>query len=494
METESQENKAAPGTVPVTNVVIIVGALGAVILGLVIALVYTNNNGVGGAGIDSASTTKVSGSAVKKTATESVFSSYSAFPNDDSEPDKYLLTCMRDFCETHNKDLNADRYIVHMRTNKKCDNAAKTALASKVGAECKRCFHHCCDGFVAHIHNEAELYKLKSDTNVRKIERDMRVLCTGGAPSKPQEESPAPAPKPKPKPAPKPQTVHWGVPRVGADHSSTRTGNGSGSVDGVDVYILDSGCSHPDLNIVEYVNFVDGEPDNEDLNGHGTHVAGIVCAKDNSSGVAGIAPGARLHSIKVLGADGSGFVSDVVAGIEYVIEHRDVSRPAVMNLSLGMYAGSITYTTLDVAVKKAVEAGITVTVAAGNDAADASLYSPAHVSECLTVAAYDANGYFASFSNFGSLVDLCAPGVGIISLWTEESTKTISGTSMAAPVCCGAAALYLSKNPSATPAQVRSALLAASDSPSYYVPPANNPEVSGVPANTTAKSVFVGSF
>jgi subtilisin family serine protease len=293
------------------------------------------------------------------------------------------------------------------------------------------------------------------------------------------------------------QRVDWGIPRLGANKSSTESGNGSGTIDGVEVYVLDTGCTHKDLNIVEEVSFATGESSTRDRNGHGTHVAGIICARDNSEGSVGVAPSARLHAIKVLNRNGAGWLSDVIAGVDYVVRSRDPSRPTIINLSLGAYTGSTSYNALDRAVKTAVDAGITVCVAAGNDYNNASLYTPAHVVEALTVAAYDETNRFAWFSNWGSMVDLCAPGVDILSLWSDGSVKILSGTSMAAPYVAGAAALVLASNPSATPAQVRQILMNAAANPSFAASPqetAANPSVTGVPTNTTNVSVFSGNF
>jgi subtilisin family serine protease len=378
-------------------------------------------------------------------------------------------------------------YIVKLKSGATEEHEA---IADAVGLCCDRCYSHACNGFSARIDCPKKLAAIRAHKSVQKVERDFRVFLYGGGGSKP-----APPPPPPPPVYIPPQQLSWAISRLGADRNSTLSGNGSGAVSGVDVYVIDTGCNAgTDLNIVESLSFVAEEPSTADLHGHGSHVAGIIGAKDNSSGIVGIAPGVRIHSYKVLDQTGSGYTSDIIAAIDHVIATRDTSRPAVINMSLGGYAGSSAYGSLDNAVKAAVAAGVVVCVAAGNEADDAVKYTPAHTAEAITVAAYNSDNTFASFSNYGSLVDICAPGVGILSLWKDGTTKTLSGTSMATPFVTGTVALYLIDNPSATPSAVKSALLAASAAPQYYANRATNPAVIGTPANTTAVSLFSGNF
>jgi subtilisin family serine protease len=330
-----------------------------------------------------------------------------------------------------------------------------------------------------------EIETLRTTPGVFSIENDFGVFAAkvGGPKNGPRASSV--------------QRVDWGISRLGADKSSTKSGDGVDAVDGVEVYVIDTGCTHKDLNIVEQVSFAMGETSTRDQNGHGTHVAGIICARDNKEGTVGVAPGARVHAIKVLDKNGSGWLSDVIAGVDHVVRTRDSSKPAIINLSLGAYTGTSSYNSLDRAVKAAVDSGITVCVAAGNDYNNASLYTPAHVVEALTVAAYDNTDRFAWFSNWGSVVDICAPGVDVLSLWRDGSVKILSGTSMAAPYVAGVAALVLASNPSSTPAQVRQMIMTAASSPTFVSSPletASNPTVTGVPLNTTNLSVFSGNF
>ncbi len=292
------------------------------------------------------------------------------------------------------------------------------------------------------------------------------------------------------------QTLPLGIDRIDGDISSTKSGDGTGTVSGVDIFIIDTGIdpTHPDLNVVELKSFVKSNKTGKDDNGHGTHVSGTAAAKDNTSYVVGVAPGAALHGIKVLNSSGSGTTSQIVNGINYVtkwkLSHPD--NPAVANMSLGGYAGTTAYNSMDNAVVNSINAGVTYCIAAGNSSDDASLYTPAHVTQALTVGAYDAsNNTFAYFSNFGSIVDLEAPGVNVLSTYKGSTTATMSGTSMATPHVTGTAALYLSQHPTATPSDVATALKndAAAANTS-----AVNPSITSVPAGTTTLSVYAGLY
>jgi subtilisin family serine protease len=211
--------------------------------------------------------------------------------------------------------------------------------------------------------------------------------------------------------------------------------------------------------VVKQVNFAGGP--NSDCNGHGTHVAGIIGARDNDLGVRGVAPGVALVGVKVVDCTGSGSSAAIIKGIDWVA--GTATGPAIVNLSLGGGASP----PLDAAVKAASTQGIFFAIAAGNSATDACLASPSAngaESGIVTVAAIDANEIEAPFSNFGGCVDLWAPGVSIAStgLGANEGVLVLSGTSMAAPHVAGAAALYLSRNPTALPGEVESALMASS--------------------------------
>lgn len=251
------------------------------------------------------------------------------------------------------------------------------------------------------------------------------------------------------------QVIPWGISRIGATLSSAAAGNGTGATTNVHVYIIDTGVAgtHPDLNLVQHVNFAGGQ--NADCNGHGTHVAGTIAARDNSSDVVGVVPGAPIHGVKVLSCTGSGSTSTVIKGIDWVTSKRLL--PAVANLSLGGSASQ----SLDDAVIRSAAAGVLYTVAAGNNGANACNYSPARAGTndgVVTVAATDSSDLEASFSNFGSCVDLWAPGVSILSTRLGGGTTTMSGTSMAAPHAAGSAALFLSTNSTAKPSAVEQRL------------------------------------
>lgn len=250
------------------------------------------------------------------------------------------------------------------------------------------------------------------------------------------------------------QTLPWGIDRINADTSSTLAGNGSGAVINVNAYVIDSGiAAHADLNLVGHVNFANGK--NTDCNGHGTHVAGTIAARDDASYVVGVAPGAPLTGVKVLGCNGSGSWSGVIRGIDWVT--ANARKPAVANMSLGGGANQA----VDDAVRRSAGSGVFYALAAGNEGANACNSSPARAgttSGVLTTAATDSAEREASWSNFGPCVDLWSPGVGILSTSRGGGTTTMSGTSMASPHSAGGGALYLSRNIGASPAAVEGAL------------------------------------
>ncbi len=251
------------------------------------------------------------------------------------------------------------------------------------------------------------------------------------------------------------QTLPWGIKRIGADLSSTKAGDGSGEVSNVNAYIIDTGIdtAHADLKVVGHVNFAGGP--NRDCNGHGTHVSGTVAAKDNTIDVVGVAPGAPLTGVKVLGCGGSGTWSGVIKGVDWVT--ANATKPAIANMSLGGGANQ----SVDDAVKKSADSGVFYSIAAGNSAADACNSSPARAGThngVMTTAATDETDSEASWSNFGPCVDTWGPGVDILSTKKGGGTTTLSGTSMAAPHVGGTGALYLSSHIGASAATVESAL------------------------------------
>ncbi|MGP8305622.1 S8 family serine peptidase [Vibrio sp. YIC-376] len=266
------------------------------------------------------------------------------------------------------------------------------------------------------------------------------------------------------------QTAPTGIQRIFAD---TNTNIGIDSNDDfrvdVDVAVLDTGIDfdHPDLNVVGGVNCATGGPfsttcdsGGDDDHYHGTHVAGTIAALDNGIGVVGVAPGARLWAVKVLNSRGSGYASWIIAGIDWIAANGNIE---VANMSLG--GSGFNQAEYD-AIQGAVNAGVAFAVAAGNNNADANNYSPAAFNNVLTVSALadfdgvsgglgsntcrpDQDDTLADFSNWGSAVDIAAPGVCILSTYPLEQGEygTISGTSMASPHVAGALALLASTNP-----------------------------------------------
>ncbi len=282
------------------------------------------------------------------------------------------------------------------------------------------------------------------------------------------------------------QTLPTGINRIDAELSPTAAINGVDQRVNVDVAVIDTGVSlsHPDLNVhtAGQRNCITSLLNANDDNGHGSHVAGTIGALDNAAGVVGVAPGARIWPVKVLNAAGVGLGSWIICGIDYVTSKA--SEIEVANMSLGGggsddgNCGNSNGDTEHRAICNSVAAGVTYAVAAGNDHADASTSAPAAYDEVITVSSLaDFNGQpgsgaaatcttdvddsFSNFSNFGADVDIIAPGSCIYSTTSGSGYATMSGTSMASPHVAGAAALYKAVNPSATPAQVRQALISA---------------------------------
>lgn len=247
----------------------------------------------------------------------------------------------------------------------------------------------------------------------------------------------------------------WGLDRIDqrdrpmdGNYNYTPTGSG------VNAYIIDTGIrrTHAQFGgraFAGYDAIGDGQNSN-DCNGHGTHVAGTV-----GGSTYGVAKNVRLYAVRVLDCSGSGSNSGVVAGMDWVAANRVL--PAVANMSLGGGASTAT----DDAVQRTINAGVTMVVAAGNENQNACNVSPARAANAITVGSTTNTDARSSFSNFGTCLDIFAPGSSITSAWhtSDTATNSISGTSMASPHVAGVAALYLQNNASASPASVRAAIV-----------------------------------
>ncbi|WP_141733838.1 S8 family peptidase [Oligoflexus tunisiensis] len=264
----------------------------------------------------------------------------------------------------------------------------------------------------------------------------------------------------------------WGIDRVDSREGTDGVYTYSATGKGIHAYVIDTGirATHTEFTgrVGEGFSALDDGRGAEDCHGHGTHVSATV------AGTAyGVAKDVTIHGVRVMDCTGNGDDAGVIAGIEWVAENA--IRPAVANMSLG---GDVSVS-VDDAVKAAVNSGVVFVAAAGNEFRDACLVSPAHVPEAITVGATNKSSWRALYSNFGPCVDIFAPGTNITSAWNrnDTATSTISGTSMAAPHVTGVIALYLEKNPSATPAEV-DALMKENATPDIIIwPGAGSPNL-----------------
>lgn len=274
----------------------------------------------------------------------------------------------------------------------------------------------------------AQARKLAAEPGVRYVQADAEVRATGTQPNPPS----------------------WGLDRVDGVKDSSYAYPNEG--EGVTAYIVDTGLyrQHTDFEgrASSGYDFIDNDADSADCHGHGTHVAGTVGGKSH-----GVAKKAKLVGVRVLNCQGSGSTSQIVAGMDWVA--RNAQKPAVANMSLGGGSDQA----MDDAVQGAINAGIPVAVAAGNDNRDACNTSPARLPAAITLGSTDSNDGRSGFSNYGRCLDLFAPGGSIVSTRMGGGTQTMSGTSMASPHAAGAAAIHLSAHPNATPQQVRDALV-----------------------------------
>ena len=287
-----------------------------------------------------------------------------------------------------------------------------------VGGQLTRVYSVAIRGFAANMAAQAVERMKAGNPNIAYCEQDQVATIPpiraaakpGGGGTQPAQETP------------------WGIARV----------NGGAAGTFATAWVIDTGIDldHPDLrvDVTRSRNFVERETSPEDLNGHGTHVAGTIAAYDNTIGVIGVAPGASVVAVRVLNRRGSGTISGVIAGVDYVAQYGRSGD--VANMSLGGGASQ----SLDDAVLSASSGGVRFAVAAGNDSANANNYSPARVNgpNVFTVSAFAIGDKWASYSNFGNPpIDYAEPGSSIKSTWKDGGYNTISGTSMATPHLAG---------------------------------------------------------
>ena len=328
----------------------------------------------------------------------------------------------------------AGSYIVVLKpgsTDAAQVTAASQRLTKRYGGRVKNNYLATVRGFQASM-TATEAARLAANPSVQFVEQDATVTLSA------TQTNPT-----------------WGLDRTDQRSLPLSKTYTYGSAANVTAYVLDTGIR---LTQSEFAgrasygwDFIDKDSTAQDCNGHGTHVAGTIGGKTY-----GVAKDVKLVAVRVLDCTGSGSYSAIIAGIDWVT--KNAVKPAVANMSLG---GTVN-TALNAAVARSIAAGITYAVAAGNDARSACYQSPAAAPDAITVGATTSNDARASFSNYGTCLDIFAPGQQITSASyaSDTGTAVMSGTSMAAPHVAGAAALVLGANPTWTPKQVRDALVA----------------------------------
>jgi subtilisin family serine protease len=365
----------------------------------------------------------------------------------------------QDRAKLHRKGARAipNQYIVVL--NEDAAGAAAAQVSSRIlqdvglaGRVPRHVYDRAIRGFAIAL-SEAEAVALSGDPRVAFVEEDsiMEAVVTQSNPP-------------------------WGLDRIdqrnrplSGTYSYTSTGAG------VNAYIIDTGIrrSHTQFGGRAFTGFdaVTSGGSANDCNGHGTHVAGTV-----GGSTYGVAKSVRLYAVRVLSCSGSGSTSGVIAGVNWVTSNH--VKPAVANMSLG---GGIS-TALDTAVRNSIAAGVTYAIAAGNSNTNASNSSPARVGEAITVGSSTSTDARSSFSNYGSVVDVFAPGSSILSAWhtSNTATRTLSGTSMAAPHVAGVAARILQGSPGSSPAAVQSTIVST----------ATTGRLTGLPTGTANRLLF----
>ena len=355
-----------------------------------------------------------------------------------------------------NNNIIPSQFIVYLQEDNKKENNSINPLEfynselKNTGTELLYVYDYVVKGFAIKISDNKVLEQLKNNPLVTYVGQDRRISTFINS----NIEN---------------QIIPQSVDRVDGDINLEYIN--SNAVD-ADIAILDTGIDldHDDLNVFHEKSFIPEATDADDDHGHGTHLAGIAAAKNNSFGIVGIAPGARLWAIKVLENSGMGEISTLIKGLDYINQNSNQIDVAVLSLGCECESGA-----LDIAISNSIKAGITIVVAAGNESKNASAFTPANNPQVITVSAiadtdgkcgsngpstpYGGDDMLASFSNFGEAVDISAPGVEIYSTFKSNSYTKLTGTSMAAPHVAGAAALYISLHPEASPKDVKNYLV-----------------------------------